>query len=216
MNTGALLLSALLASSFSAGAFAETARLPAPDRAMTAPLMQALSSRHSSREFAPGELPAQTAADLLWASAGVNRPDGRRTAPSALNRQEVDVYLVTAKGAWRYDAAGHALVPAAEGNLLGFIAGTPARRQDFVDTAALSLLYVSDVSKLPGNGETPRRFAAVDAGMAAQNALLYCAAAGLACVPRATMDSEALASALRLKDSQIPVLNIVVGPAKAP
>ena len=62
----------------------------------------------------------------------------------------------------------------------------------------------------------PRRFAAVDAGMAAQNALLYCAAAGLACVPRATMDSEALASALRLKDSQIPVLNIVVGPAKAP
>ncbi|MDY4163313.1 MAG: SagB/ThcOx family dehydrogenase [Sutterella sp.] len=159
---------------------------------------------------------SRTAADLLWASAGVNRSDGRRTAPSALNRQEVDVYLVTAKGAWRYDAEGHALEPAAEGNLLGFIAGTPARRQDFVDTAALSLLYVSDVSKLPGNGEMPRRFAAVDAGMAAQNALLYCAAAGLACVPRATMDSEALASALRLKDSQIPVLNIVVGPAKAP
>ena len=193
---------------------ADAVKLPAPDKSLSVPLMTALEARASSRVFGSGAVADEVLSDLLWSSIGVNRPDGRRTAPTALNRQEVDLYVVTAKGAWRYDAQNHALHPVAEGNALTLAAGTPERRQAFVDTAALALIYVGDTAKLTGSGEMPKRFAAVDAGMAAQNALLYCAAKGLACVPRATMDSAALAKMLKLTDTQIPIVNVVVGNAK--
>ncbi len=81
-----------------------TIRLPPPEMAGGMPLMQALKARHSTREFAPKALPPQLLANLLWAASGVNRPDtGQRTAPSAREWREIDVYVVTANGAYRYD-----------------------------------------------------------------------------------------------------------------
>ena len=85
--------------------------LPAPDKKGGMPLMQALAERHSSKSgYTGAPLSAQELSNLLWATWGVNRPDGRRTAPSAMNRQEVAVYVVRENGVWRYDAAGHALI----------------------------------------------------------------------------------------------------------
>ena len=85
--------------------------LPAPDKKGGMPLMQALAERHSSKSgYTGAPLSAQELSNLLWATWGVNRPDGRRTAPSAMNRQEVTIYVVRENGVWRYDAAQHALI----------------------------------------------------------------------------------------------------------
>lgn len=89
-------------------AFANAAKLapiplPAPKTEGGMPLMQALKLRSTSRSFAPDPLPIQTLADLLWAAWGINRPqDGKRTAPSARNVQEINVQVITAAGAYIY------------------------------------------------------------------------------------------------------------------
>jgi hypothetical protein len=113
--------------------------LPAPIREGGAPLMHALLNRRSGREFAETELPAQMLSDLLWAACGINRADtGGRTVPSALNAQEVDLYVALAGGLHLYDAKAHAL---------RLVAEVDARRvtgyQDFVDRAPLDLIYVA-------------------------------------------------------------------------
>ena len=66
-------------------------KLPAPQMDGGKPLMQVLKQRLSAREFSPDKVPAQTLANLLWAAWGINRPDGRRTAPSASNQQEIEI-----------------------------------------------------------------------------------------------------------------------------
>lgn len=100
-----------------------TVALPPPDISGATggtgnkPLMQALAARASTRSFREDAIPDQVLGDLLWAAWGVNRPDGRRTVPTARNRQGMDVYVVRADGAWRYDGTTHALEPAADGDL---------------------------------------------------------------------------------------------------
>ena len=115
--------------------------LPAPQTDGGRPLMQALKERKSTREFSGEKLPVQVLANLLWAGFGVNRPDGRRTAPSAMNWQEIEIYVVAADGAYVYDAAKNQLVPVAKEDLRG-LAGT----QPFVATAPVILVYVADLA----------------------------------------------------------------------
>ena len=114
-------------------------KLPAPDRTGGLPLMQALARRRSSREFARKPLPLPVLSSLLWAAFGVNRRGGGRTAPSALDAQEIDVYVALPDGAYRYDAKAHSL---------RLVAASDLRRvtgyQDFVDEAPLDLVYVAD------------------------------------------------------------------------
>lgn len=183
--------------------------LPKPRMERPATLMQALSSRQSTRVFATSPLSEADLADLLWAANGVNRPaDGGRTAPSALNRQDVDVYVLRADGAFRYDATRHALARVATADLRPAAAGG----QDFVATAPVVIVLVSDLSKFGGPAdEGARRMGALDAGIVAQNVALFCAAARLATVPRASMDTAALRAGLGLTDAQEPMLNLPVG-----
>ena len=117
--------------------------LPPPDKTGGLPLMDTLSKRHSAREFSPDELPLPLLSNLLWAAFGVNRAAGGRTAPSALNAQEVDVFVALPSGAYRYDAATHALHLAAASDLRR-VTGY----QDFVDEAPLDLVFVADHSRL--------------------------------------------------------------------
>lgn len=87
-------------------------KLPAPDMKRSCTLMKALSDRHSDRTFSGKELSLQDLSDLLWAANGINRKEkGMRTAPSALNKQDIDIYAVMKKGAYRYDAGKHELTP---------------------------------------------------------------------------------------------------------
>ncbi|MFN3544762.1 MAG: SagB/ThcOx family dehydrogenase [Thiobacillus sp.] len=142
-----------------------TTKLPAPETAGGMPLMQALKARQSSREFADKVLPPQRLSNLLWAANGVNRPDtGKRTAPSARDWREVDVYVVMAAGAYRYDAAKHVLVKVADGDLRHL-----AGKQDFVATAPLNLVYVADLDRMSGaSAEDKALYSATDTGFIAQ------------------------------------------------
>ena len=86
--------------------------LPAPQTEGGKPLMQALKQRRTVRELKPGKLPPQVLANLLWAGFGINRPESEhRTAPSAMNSQEVDIYVALPEGLFVYEAKPHQLKP---------------------------------------------------------------------------------------------------------
>lgn len=189
------------------GLAAEPIALPKPRTQGGKPLMQALAERKSSREFSPEKLPPQTLSDLLWAAYGISRPDGRRTAPTASNRQEIEIYVALAEGVYRYDAKSHRLDPVVSGDLRG-ATGT----QDFVAGAPLNLVYVADFGRVSGgNPEDKSLYAAADTGFISQNVYLYCASEGLATVVRGSVDRAALAKALKLPENQRVMLAQTVG-----
>lgn len=169
-------------------AHAETLTLPAPDIRGGKPLMQALNERKSARHFSTRPLSDKLLGDLLWAACGVNRPDGRRTIPTALNRQDIEIYVLRADGAWLYDAPRHALERAGEEDLRGFLGA-----QAFAREAPVTLLYISDTEK-----NADELYAAMHAGSAYQNVGLFCASVGLNNVVRASHDADALAQGLQL------------------
>lgn len=186
----------------------DTVVLPDPVLPPGATLEQALRRRHSSRSFATDPLPLATLSALLWSAAGINRPRSRgRTAPSAHDWQEIDVYAVLAEGAYRYDPQANqlALVNAAD---LRAATGS----QDFVGQAPLNLVYVADFAKMTDVREEHRAFlAGADAGCIAQNVSLCCASLGLGTVVRALVDRRQLAPALGLKLTQRITLAQSVG-----
>ncbi len=183
-------------------------KLPAPQTDGGKPLMQVLKLRQSAREFGAEKLPPQVLSNLLWAAWGINRPDGRRTAPSASNKQEIDVYVTLPEGAYVYDAKGNTLNPVAAGDLRA-ATGT----QPFPATAAVNLVYVADTSKVARPATDPQQAMNIgaDAGFISANVYLFCASEGLATVVRASVDKPALAKALKLKDTQVIVLAQTVG-----
>ena len=176
--------------------------LPAPQTEGGMPLMQALKQRHSTRAFSAQPLSLQTLSNLLWAGFGINRPDGHRTAPSAMNWQEVDIYVAAPDGVYVYDAKANALQPVAAGDLRA-VAGT----QPFVKNAAVNLVYVADTARTHGNSE----FIGADTGFIAQNVYLFCASEGLVTVVRASVDRAAIAKAFKLRPEQRVTLAQSVG-----
>lgn len=185
----------------------ETQLFPKPDKKVKMTLFETLDRRESIREYSDRELSEKTLSQLLWAACGVNRPkEGRITAPSAINGQDITVYVCRADGAWRYDARQHALVKVSDKDLRRQVAGF----QDFAATAPVSLVLVSDISKVRNH----RELGAMDAGYVSENICLACTALGLATVPRATMEKEALARELNLGESEVLMLNNPVGYGK--
>lgn len=180
--------------------------LPAPQKDGGKPLMQALAARATSRSFAKDALPLQTLSNLLWAAWGVNRPDGKRTAPSAHNWQEIDLVLLLPEGAYSYDAAAQALKPLVAGDLrrLGGLQG-------FVAEAPVTMVLVADTAKMEGSRQDREQLAYADAAFISQNVYLYCASEGLATGVRVWIDRPALAKALKLREAQFPVMAQSVG-----
>jgi SagB-type dehydrogenase family enzyme len=171
-------------------------------------LMQLLAKRASSRSFSSEPLPIQVLSNLLWAAAGISRPEsGKRTAPTASNRQEVDIYAATAKGLYLYDA---------KANTLKLILAKDIRemtgKQPFVKDAAVNLIYVADYARAGAKPEDERLlYAAAATGFISQNVYLYCASEGLATVVRAWIDRPALAEAMKLRPDQKIMLAQTVG-----
>ena len=181
--------------------------LPNPDTKGGMPLMQALSARRSGREFSARKLSIETLANLLWAADGVNRPDGKRTAPSAMNWQTIDIYAVLPEGAYFYNAKERRLELVASGDLR---AATGV--QAFVAQAPLNLVYVADYARMPGTPDSDRiSFAGAETGFIGQNVYLYCASEGLSTVIRAMVNRDALAKALKLRPDQKITLSQTVG-----
>ncbi len=182
--------------------------LPVPQTSGGKPLMQALKDRHSTREFSPERLPPQVLANLLWAAFGINRSDtGKRTAPSAMNWQEIDVYVATAEGLYTYDPKGNKLDPVLAEDVRG-----ATGMQPFVKDAPVDLVYVADVAKTGTTSMEDRDlFTAADAGFIAQNVYLFCASEGLGVVVRGGVDRMALAKVMKLRPDQKILLAQTVG-----
>ena len=194
-------------SAISAAQALKPVQLPLPQTIGGRPLMEVLKDRKSTREFGSGTLSEQTLSNLLWAAFGINRPDGRRTAPSAMNWQEVSIYVATPAGVYVYDAKATVLEPVVAGD---FRAATGT--QSFVKDAAVNLVYVSDLSKTDGAASSEAEmYTAADVGFIAQNVYLYCASEGLATVVRASVDKPALAKTLKLQPQQKIILAQSVG-----
>jgi SagB-type dehydrogenase family enzyme len=183
----------------------KTLSLNPPDKSRGLSVMQAFSNRASATAWNSENLKLQDLSDLLWAADGINRPDQKkRTAPSAMNAQDVDVYVFLPEGVYIYDAAGNKLDPVVAGDQRLLAAGAQAD----MAKAPVILVLVSDIAKFTrGDDSNKLLMAAMDAGMVSQNISLFCAGAGLITRPRATMDQAKLKEVLKLKDSQRPLLN---------
>ncbi|MDR3226734.1 MAG: SagB/ThcOx family dehydrogenase [Prevotellaceae bacterium] len=183
-------------------------KLNEPDKNRGTSVMQALNARQSTREFSTEKLTLQDLSDLLWATNGVNRADGRRTAATARNNQDIDVYVIMEEGAYFYDAVANELKPVAAGDFRGLIADAQASVKD----APVSLLVVSDISRFKGlEIETQKQWGALDAGIVSQNIMIFASGCGFVTVPRVYMKKDELKKALNLTETQIPMINNPVG-----
>ncbi len=170
--------------------------------------MQALQNRHSSREFSADTLPLPALSNLLWAACGINRTaEGKRTAPSAMNWQEIDVYVATAHGLFLFDPVKHALVPVLSEDIREMTGMQP-----FVKDVPVNLIFVADLQKINRASDADKTFySGVDAAFISENVYLFCASAGLATVVRGLVDREALAKAMKLRADQRVILAQSVG-----
>ena len=186
-------------------------KLPEPDKTGGKPLMQTLNERSSSRDFIDKDLTEQQLSDLLWAAYGINRPEeGKHTAPTSKNKQDIEIYVTAKKGVFLYIPKEHALKQISKEDLRK-IAG----KQGFVKDAAVNLIYVSDFDKL-GNGDdnTKLMTAATHCGFIGQNVYLYCASEGLISVFRAWISKNEIKDALELKENQHVIYSQSVGYSK--
>ena len=191
---------------------AQDIKLPAPSRKGGIPLMEALDARGSAREFSDKDLSLQQLSDLLWAAWGINREaDGKRTAPSSHNRQEMDVYVAMKSGLYLYDAAGSTL-KLVHARDIRTLTGT----QDFPAKAPVNLVYVADLAKRglkEGQQitDTDQLSSWANTGFMAQNVYLWCASEGMSCVIRAMVPRDKLAPEMGLKPLQVIILAQTVG-----
>jgi nitroreductase len=172
------------------------------------PLLQLLAKRSSSREFSPEPLPVSILSNMLWAASGINRPESdKRTAPTANNRQEIDIFVATAAGLYLYDAKSHLLKPKLAEDIRG-LTGTQA----FVKEAAVNLIYVADYSRMRSSSdEVKNMYASAATGFISENVYLYCASEGLSTVVRALIDRPALAKVMGLVPDQKIILSQSIG-----
>ncbi|PKL18208.1 MAG: nitroreductase [Spirochaetae bacterium HGW-Spirochaetae-5] len=183
-------------------------KLKQPDIKGGVLLMEALSKRSSSRSFSDKGLSEQTLSDILWAANGINRKgSGKRTAPSAINKQEISVYAALKDGLYLYNAKEHQLELVLSKDIRSLTG-----KQGYINNAPLNLVYVADMDRIAGgSSEEKLIFAGADTGFIGQNVYLYCASAGLNTVIRASIDMEELASAMKLKSGQRIILAQTVG-----
>ncbi|MDD5597104.1 MAG: nitroreductase family protein [Victivallaceae bacterium] len=185
----------------------EIVKLPQPQTDGGKPLMQALKARKSSRVFSNKKLSPQTLSNLLWAAFGVNRPDGKRTAPTAKNWQEIDIYVALEEGVYLYDAQTNTLQPVMAKDIRA-----AAGRQKFTQDAPVNLIFVADFDRMRGADKNSREFySATDTGFISQNVYLFCASEGLATVVLGYVNRPALAELLNLKSTRYIILSQPVG-----
>ena len=199
---------------------AQDISLPKPDlNSQTMTVSEALSTRHSTREFSSAPLTGQELSNLCWAACGISRDANHRTAPTAMNRQEIRLFAFTKDGVYEYDAKAGKLVKKANDDhreLLASSGKNPANgkqgfRQDFVMDAPVSLLMVIDFDIFGRDDVKAHQMGAVDAGIVCENINLYCQSAGLVTVPRATHDTDGIRQLLGFTDKQLPIMNNPVG-----
>ena len=187
---------------FCGNIFAQDITLPKPQRTGGKPVFDAINERQSYKDPAETPVDLQTISDLLWGAYGFNRED-RRVVPSALNKQELFVYVILKEGAYLYDAKANKLILKAKGDHRN-----DAGNQDYVYVAPVNLIYVVDKSKETGTG------AYISCGCAAQNVYLACASKGLGCSVRTNIKTEELHKTLKLTADQEAIAGQTIGHKK--
>ncbi|MFA6170926.1 MAG: SagB/ThcOx family dehydrogenase [Patescibacteria group bacterium] len=186
-------------------------KLIKPDLKKGLPLMEALNLRRTIRDLKPDELSLEHLSEILWAANGVNREDGKRTAPSACNKQMTEVYAILPDGIYFYDAPAHELKPVAKGDFRKLTAV-----HEFAFSAPLNLIFAADFDKME---KMPRQepeenkisYARVEAGHQSENVHLYCASEGLGAAVRIIIPREELAKVMGLKPNQKIILAQTIG-----
>lgn len=191
--------------------FAQEIKLPAPDQnTKTMSVAKALATRHSVRAYSDKELSMQQLSNLCWAALGMSRDDNHRTAPTAMNRQEIRLFVFKKDGVFEYMAKANTLRLAASGDHRNLIAGG-RNPQKFAQEAPVTLLMVVDYELFGSDNEHARIMTYVDAGIVTENINLFCQAAGFVTVPRAQMDAEGISNLLHFTSKQVPIINNPVG-----
>lgn len=183
--------------------------LPEPNKKGGLPLMEALSLRQSGRAFSERELSTQQLSDLLWAACGINRPEQeKRTAPTAMNDQEIDVYVSLKSGVYLYDAKKNLLKAIKEGDYRKDMG-----RQGFVADAPVVLVYVADYSKMAVvmSKDSKDFYSATDVGFISQNVYLFAASEKMVTVVLGMFDSGDIAKVIPLSKNQKILLTQPVG-----
>ena len=189
-------------------------KLPPPDMKGGKPLMQCLKDRKTDRSFSTKKLPVEVLSNLLWAACGINRPEsGKRTAPSAVNWQEIDVYVAMEEGLYIYNAKAHRLEPVLKNDLRKNTTQLLQPSRSSVAGAPMQLIYVADYEKINFlvNDEDKKLYSSADTGFISQNVYLYCVSEGLATGVRGMVDKEALSREMKLRDKQKIILVQAVG-----
>lgn len=196
--------------------------LPKPKDWRGKSVYAALKARRTNRSLSGKELSLQTLSNLLWAACGINRTKGPFgtpgvTAASASNSQEIDVYAAFSKGVYRYEPAGHCLVPVAAGDLRAMAISRGQGK--WGANAPVRLIYVVDIDKFNKSGfdeprlhdpEGQKAYYYTDTGLIAGNVYLFAASQGLAAWFH-NCDRERVAKELKLPESKRPLFGQAVG-----
>jgi SagB-type dehydrogenase family enzyme len=187
---------------------AQDIQLPAPDMNVKMTLMETLQKRASQREFSEREISDATLSQVLWAACGINRPESKKiTAPSAINAQDILMYVARKDGAYLYQPLSNTLKKVCDKDLRDYVAAN----QTFAAKAPISLIMVTDLSKFGNLGTRAMQMADMDSGYVSENICLICTALGLNTVPRIGMNKQAISKELGLTELQIPLLNNPIG-----
>ena len=171
-------------------------QLPNPEKTNKTTLIQALEQRHSDREFSDRAIDNQTLSTLLWVAYGVNRPDGKRTIPTALDKKDLNVYVFNKDGIWLYDAGSNTLKQQSNENHLNLF-----QKQDYMNAVSTVFVYTGSTED----------YAVMHAGAAYQNVELYAAANNMASIVRGYFDHEKVQEVLKLPDGQRVIISQAIG-----
>ncbi len=212
MKTIHLFTTAIILIAMSLSTVAQDIKLPEPDKKGGVPLMQALNDRASSREFDSLKLSHEQLSNLVWAAWGINRTaEGKHTAPSSNNKQEMSVYVALESGLYLYVPESHYLKQIHNRDIQ-MLTG----KQDFVPVAPVNLVYVADLLKAGVKepekaGPESLNTSNINTGFMAQNVYLYCASEKLACVVRGWVDFPELYTAMELAPHQRIIVAQTIG-----
>jgi SagB-type dehydrogenase family enzyme len=179
-------------------------KLPAPAQAVNVDVMKALQNRRSIRSFSNKEVSLQDLSSVLWAGNGINRPDGKRTAPAGRGRDLIDIYVIGQNGIYRYDPKGQALVFISNENIKANAAG-----QKFAQDACYILALIAKSDGVSQKEQA--QFAPITAGAVAQNIYLVSGSLGLGTCYMAGANEAVLRKNLKLKETEAPLCILPLG-----
>ncbi|MBP5698063.1 MAG: nitroreductase family protein [Alphaproteobacteria bacterium] len=189
---GVTIMAGLIATS----AMAADIKLPDPDKTNPTTLISALENRHSDREFSDKVIDNKTLSTILWAAYGINRADGKRTIPTAMDKKDLNIYVFNKEGIWLYDATTNSLKQQSNDNHLALF-----QMQDYMKPVSTVLVYTGSTED----------YAVMHAGSAYQNVELYTAANGMSSIVRGYFDHQKVQEVLNLPTGQRVIISQAIG-----